>query len=223
MVEFQNKLEDNIYSKVISSYADKDAEGMARLYDLYKCIQKESKFMQVLSESRSKSIIEEWDTFDIGMHISFESSFVNWITKFLTKNVFESLVIDSNWVISVIPNSYNFQMDYLAHIFIKLGPEIHERVLKMYDKNKSFSGIKDLYEACVSFGSSVEKYLLPLENNTNVDIGETGKWGLDLFKSFIPFQIDYAEHERRAALDYLSVAISDNKKANNYLVFYFNG
>lgn len=216
--EFRNKLEENIYSKVIQNYSEKDVESMSRLYELYKCIQKESRFMQILNDLRARSVLEEWAKFDFGIQVSFDSSFVQWNSEFLTGCVFESLVTESNWIVGIFPNSLIFQLDYLGNVFIKLGSEFQERIIKMYDKNKSLDGIKNLYESCVGFGSSVEKYLLLLDSNMSLDTFDSGKWGLEFYKSFTSFQVNYADYERRNALEYLSIAISDNRKANNYLV-----
>lgn len=217
--EFQDKLEENLFSKLVQNYNDKDVEQMGKIYELYACIHKEGKFMQILNDLRAKKVLEEWYKFDSGMYPTFESGFVKWNNEFLTLCVFENLVLDANWILNIIPNSYNFQLDFLGNVFVKIGSQFQERIIKMYEMHKSLDGINDLYETCVSFGSSVEKYLLPLESSGTVDVCDSGKWGLDFYKSFISFQVNYAEYERINALDYLSVAISDNRKANNYLVY----
>ena len=191
---------------------------MARFYELYECIEKGPKFIQLLNESRAALVLEEWQSFDIDVHVSFESSFVNWITHFLMNTLYESLVADSMWIINIIPNPEHFQLDYLGHVFIKLGPEIQKRLFKMYEKNPSIKGVKDVYEACVGFGSNVEKYLQNVDSNTTIDVYEVGKWGLDLYKCFSPFQVDYVTYEREYTLDFLTNKISDSIKTKNYLV-----
>jgi hypothetical protein len=216
--EFQDKLEENLTSKLVQNYADKNVEQMGKNYELYKCIHKEGRFMQIINETRTNKLLEEWYKFDIGMYATFETGFVKWNTEFLTKNVFESLVLDANWILNIIPNSYNFQLDYLGNVFVKLGSLFQERLLVMFEKHKSLDGVKDLYESCASFGSSVENYLQTLESSSTIDVCDSGKWGLDFYKSFLSFQVNYADYERVNALEYLALAISDNRKTNNYLV-----
>ena len=216
--EFQIKLEEHLHSNLVQNYLDQDVEKLGKNYELYKCIHKQGRFMQILNEKRAQKVMEEWYKFDIGMYSTFEMGFVKWNSDFLTTIVFESLVSEANWILNIIPNAYNFQMDYLGNVFAKVGPLFQDRMMTMYEKDNSLDGIKDLYEACVSFGSSAEKYLLPLESSNTIDICDSGKWGLDIYKSFMSFQVNYANYERKNALEYLSVAISDNRKAKNYLV-----
>ena len=237
--KFQNDLQKLLVLSLKEAVLSMNSEQVVHLNHLYKLIQRESEYNDTLNHIKTQDLIQKWTEFDSDSKIRIamtkpclegqDSPLIEWMNQFYS-HVYTQLSKDYTWLKTISFDSQSNLMSLVGFLFVNLRPTMKDRWLKLLKDHGPmfFPTLVQVYEKSVHFGCKMESLMLFKDSKDSKEVKELketemdqGTWGLSLFESFLPLQVDYASYERNSLLSILNETFMDNRKQTNYLVFSF--
>lgn len=210
LTKLKDQLEEAILPSLNKAFEDHDEIQAIKFYSIFGKIERTDKLLHHYYFNKTSSLQRIWNEFDSQADLDLRPSD---LVKFLQTFCDELYILANQeliWSSHVFPNPNTVISSLLNEIFSSMNPPLLSRLTHLSHilKEESLPFLIATYKVINSFGLRIEKLFFThnesksVENGItnligNLPISDAGAWGETVFEAFLPFQLDYADYERK--------------------------